>query len=69
DPREIGRELHVGGLVEGTVQEEGDPVRIRIRLTDTKSGESKWSEDFESSQGHIFELQRAIAAKIAEKFT
>ncbi|KIG18887.1 Serine/threonine protein kinase [Enhygromyxa salina] len=66
DPREIGRELGVDALVDGTVQVVGERVRISARLLDGATGFQRWSERFEGSIGDVFELQDKLGKRIAE---
>lgn len=66
DPRDIGRELGVDALVEGTVQGNGDVVNIRVRLIDTADGSILWtSNDFERQFSAASDLQDVIACSVA----
>jgi len=66
DPREIGAELGVDALVDGTVQVAGQRVRISARLLDGESGFQRWSERFEGTIADVFELQDKLGKRIAE---
>lgn len=66
DPREIGRELGVDALLEGTVQAKGDVVNIRVRLIDASDGSILWtSNDFERQFSTASDLQDVIACSVA----
>ncbi len=66
DPREIGRELRVDALLEGTVQAKGDVVNIRVRLIDASDGAILWtSNDFEREFSTASDLQDVIACSVA----
>jgi eukaryotic-like serine/threonine-protein kinase len=58
DAREIGRQLNVGTLLEGSVQRAGDRVRVRVQLTDADDGCQAWSERFYRPAGDIFASDR-----------
>jgi len=62
---EIGRELHVDGILEGSVVRIGDRVRVRIQLTNTAHNEQRWSATYERGLQDIMELQADAARDIA----
>ena len=64
DAREIGTILEVAALLEGSVQRQGDQVRIIAQLIDTADGAHLWSGTFDDTIQNIFELQDRIAADI-----
>ena len=49
DIRQIGKELGVGYLVEGSVRKEGDRVRIVAELIDAKTGDHAWADRFDKA--------------------
>jgi DNA-binding winged helix-turn-helix (wHTH) protein/TolB-like protein/Tfp pilus assembly protein PilF len=53
-------------LVSGSVQREGDLLRVNVRLIDTKSNEQLWSERVERPFGDLFAVQDEITRKVAE---
>lgn len=67
DAREIGEILDVVALLEGSVQRQGDQVRIIAQLIDTADGTHIWSQTFDDSLQNIFELQDRIAQSIMEQ--
>lgn len=56
-PAEIGRELKVDALVEGSVQSAGDRLRVDLRLIGTSSGEQMWAQRFEGTAGNLFAVE------------
>ena len=62
---DIGNELRVGTLLEGSVRKSGDKVRISAQLIDVSSEEHIWAEDYDRSIEDIFQIQKEIATKIA----
>jgi serine/threonine protein kinase/tetratricopeptide (TPR) repeat protein len=67
DPRDIGRELGVGYLLEGGVRRAGDRVKITAQLVDTSSGFQAWSEEYEGTLEDVFRIQESTALKIADR--
>jgi TolB-like protein len=65
DPGEIGRELGVASLLEGSVQRVGDRVRISARLVDTRTTRTLWAESYDRALGDIFAIQTDLAERIA----
>ena len=65
--RQIGRELGVDTLLEGTVQRVGGNVRINVQLIDAESDEHLWAEiyDREISDDNLFQVQSEVSAQIA----
>ena len=71
DARQIGSELGVGYLVEGSVRKAGDMLRITAQLIDAETDEHLWSEtyDRELTAANVFDIQTEIAMAIAEALT
>lgn len=67
--REIGKELNVDTILEGTVQRSGDSVRINMQLIDARTDTHLWSETYDRNltMQNIFEIQRDISASIARE--
>ncbi len=63
---EIGRELKVSLILEGSVRKVGDDLRIATQLIDAKTGDHLWSEIYDGKySAEIFEFQSNIARKVA----
>ena len=65
DVRQVGQELGVGYLLEGSVRRRGDQLRITAQLIETASGTHLWAGRFEGSTYEVFELQDRIAESAA----
>ena len=63
-PREIGRILGVAHVLEGSVQNSGDRVRVNARLTDTRTSRQEWAESYERKVDDLFSLQSELAQAI-----
>jgi len=64
--QQIGKELGVRYVVEGSVQRAGDRVRITAQLIDTTTGYHLWSENYDREITDIFALQDEITLKLME---
>jgi len=67
DVREVGRELGVETVLEGSVRQSGDQVRITAQLIDAESGFHIWSETYDRRMADIFTVQDEIATAIVYK--
>ncbi|MDX8518130.1 BTAD domain-containing putative transcriptional regulator [Mesorhizobium dulcispinae] len=65
DVREVGRELGVNYVVEGTVRRGGDRLRISVQLVDAETRTQLWAERYEGATEDVFEFQDRIAAQVA----
>jgi len=63
-PQEIGRGLAVSYLVEGSVRQTGDRVKVIAQLVDTGQGRVLWSARFEEALADVFALQDDIVTRI-----
>jgi serine/threonine protein kinase/Flp pilus assembly protein TadD len=63
---EIGKELGVRYLLEGSVRKAGDQVRINVHLIDASTGFQVWADDFAGEMKDVFSLQEQTALKIAQ---
>ena len=63
--KQIGRELGVRYVLDGTVQRSGEEVRVTAQLIDAESDRLLWAERFELERANLFALQNEITGKIA----
>ncbi len=63
--RDIGRDLGVAYLLEGSVQRAGGRVRITVQLIETEGGSHIWAERYDGSLDDIFDLQDKITEQVA----
>jgi len=64
DAREIGRQLGVASVLEGSVQRAGDRLRISARLVRASTGTNLWSETFDRNATDIFAVQDEVARAV-----
>ena len=65
DPREVGRTLGVGYILNGTVQRQGDTVRVAAQLTDTASAREVWADRWDRPIADLFDVQSEVAETVA----
>jgi len=63
--RDIGKELGVAYLLEGSVQKAGNRLRITVQLIETESGAHVWSSRYDGTIDDIFDLQDRITEQVA----
>lgn len=63
---EIGRELGVDYILEGTVRREGQRVRITTQLIQVSDQTHLWAESHERELASVFEIQRDVAQRVAQ---
>jgi TolB-like protein/DNA-binding winged helix-turn-helix (wHTH) protein/Tfp pilus assembly protein PilF len=71
DLRTVGKKLNVGAILEGSVQKQGNKVRITAQLIKAADGFRVWSETYDRELNDIFAVQDDIARSVAVslKFT
>jgi serine/threonine protein kinase/Tfp pilus assembly protein PilF len=63
--REIGKELNVGVVLEGSVRHSGDRIRISSQLIDAKEDKHLWAETYDREMKDVFAIQSDVAKHIA----
>ena len=65
DLKQIGRELNVRYVLEGSVQRGGNRIRVNVQLIDAESGHHLWAERFDKPLADLFDMQDEIVARLA----
>jgi adenylate cyclase len=65
DAKEIGKELGVRYVLEGSVQRDQNRVRVNAQLIDAESGAHMWADRFEADTADLFKLQDQVVAQLA----
>jgi TolB-like protein len=65
DVKQVGRELGVRYVLEGSVRKAGQRVRITAQLIDAITGTHLWAESFDGSLEDVFELQEKVGLSVA----
>jgi len=63
---QVGQQLGVSYVLEGSLRRAGDRLRITAKLVETATGYATWSERYDREMKDVFEVQDEIARKIAE---
>jgi TolB-like protein/DNA-binding winged helix-turn-helix (wHTH) protein/Flp pilus assembly protein TadD len=66
---DVGRELSVKYVVEGSVQKSGSRIRINVQLTNVDKGESLWGQRFDTSPSALFATQDEITRQVINAMT
>ena len=65
DLKQIGRELNVRYVLEGSVQRGGGRMRVNVQLIDAETGNHLWAERFDKPLADLFDMQDEIVARLA----
>ena len=65
DVRQVGRELNVRYALEGSVQHNGNRLRVNVQLIDAENGKHLWAERFEKPVVDPFDMQDEIVSRLA----
>jgi TolB-like protein/DNA-binding winged helix-turn-helix (wHTH) protein len=66
DPLHAARELNVAWVLDGTIQQSADRVRVSARLLDALDGSAAWSGSFDEAFTNVFDVQEAISRRVAD---
>ena len=67
DAREIGKELGVRYVLEGSVQRDAGRIRVNVQLIDAETGNHLWADRFDKPAADLFEMQDEIVARLANQ--
>jgi TolB-like protein/class 3 adenylate cyclase/Flp pilus assembly protein TadD len=65
DLKQIGRELNVRYVLEGSVQRGGNRIRVNVQLIDAETGNHLWAERFDKRVADLLDMQDEIVARLA----
>ncbi|WP_426528898.1 winged helix-turn-helix domain-containing tetratricopeptide repeat protein [Bradyrhizobium sp. McL0615] len=65
DLKQIGRELNVRYVLEGSVQRGSNQLRVNVQLIDAETGSLLWAERFEKPVADLFDMQDEIVSRLA----
>jgi len=65
DARQVGRELGVRYVLEGSVRRAGDQVRVNAQLIDAENGAHLWADRFDTDRANLPEAQNHITSRLA----
>jgi TolB-like protein/class 3 adenylate cyclase len=65
DVKQLGRELNVRYVLEGSMQRSGNRLRVNVQLIDTETGNHLWAERFQKPVTDLFDVQDEIVSRLA----
>ena len=65
DLKQVGRELNIRYVLEGSVQRSGNRLRVNVQLVDTETGAHLWAERFDKPVADLFDMQDEIVSRLA----
>jgi len=65
DVRQVGRELNIRYVLEGSVQRNGNRLRVNVQLVDAGTAHHLWAERFEKPVADLFDMQDEIVSRLA----
>ena len=69
DVRQLGRDLNVRYVIEGSVQRSGDRMRVNVQLIEAETAAHVWAERFDKPVADLFEMQDEIVSRIANQLS
>jgi TolB-like protein/class 3 adenylate cyclase/Flp pilus assembly protein TadD len=69
DVKQIGRELNVRYVMEGSVHRRGDRMRVNVQLVDAEDGNHLWAERFDKPVADLFDMQDEIVSRLGSQLT
>jgi TolB-like protein/Tfp pilus assembly protein PilF len=69
DLRQIGRELNVADLLEGSVRRAGDKIRVTAQLIDARTDHHVWAEHYDRNISDVFAIQSELAQEIVTQLS
>lgn len=64
--REVGQELDVGTILEGSVRKAGNKLRVTVQMIDAQRDRHLWSESYDRDLQDVFAIQSDIAKQVAD---
>jgi serine/threonine protein kinase len=68
-PRETGRALHVRYLLNGSIQREGNRIRLTAQLEEAETGREVWAERYDGELTDVFSIQAELAEAISQELS
>src|SRR6202162_3920390 len=65
DVKQVGRDLNVRYVLEGSVQRSGNRLRVNVQLIDARTGTHLWAERSDKPVADLFDMQDEIVARLA----
>lgn len=66
DIAEIGKELNVGSIIDGSIRKSGNKVRISVHVSDVATKEQVWAKNYDYDMSDVFFVQTDIAKQVSK---
>lgn len=66
DARTVGRRLRVANVLEASVRRDGQRMRVNARLSDTRTGTTRWAGHFDRENADVFGVQAEVASEVVQ---
>ncbi len=67
DAKQLGRDLNVRYILEGSIQRGGSRMRVNVQLIDAITGNHLWADRFDKPMGDLFDMQDEIVSQLANQ--
>ena len=67
DAKQVGRELNVRYILEGSIQRGGSRMRVNVQLIDALTGNHMWADRFDKPMADLFDMQDEIVSQLANQ--
>ena len=67
DAKQVGRELNVRDILEGSIQRGGNRMRVNVQLIDANTGNHLWADRFDKPMADLFDMQDEIVSQLANQ--
>ena len=67
DAKQVGRELNVRYILEGSIQRGGSRMRVNVQLIDALTGNQMWADRFDKPMADLFDMQDEIVSQLANQ--
>jgi TolB-like protein len=64
--KQIGKELEVGSLLEGSLRKAGNKIRVTTQLIDVAADKHLWAQNYDRNLDDVFEVQSDVAKQVAD---
>ncbi|MBS0215044.1 MAG: winged helix-turn-helix domain-containing protein [Proteobacteria bacterium] len=69
DPTRLAQRLGITHVLQGSLQQAGQALRVHLRLVEAKTGHTLWARDFDRNASEVLLMQREIAESVATSLT
>ncbi len=68
EPKEVGEKLDVDYVLQGSIWQYGDSVRVNVQLSETATGYNRWGESYEGKINEVFAIRHQLTGSVISHF-